>query len=252
MQIERSVISHRGPKISIITVVYNAKDLLEETIKSVISQSYKNVEYLVIDGGSTDGTIEVIKEYEKDISYWISEPDNGIYDAMNKGTKLAHGDYVYFLGAGDIIHDVLLDVSTLLIDGNTIYYGNVFRNDTLKVYDGKFSPLKLAVKNICHQSIFYPTKVFKQYAYNTKYLMQADYDLNMRCYGDDRFKFQYIPITVSNYDGDGYSALNLDFPFYDDKLMIIKNNFSPIIYTYAYLRNKIAKILKIGKLNNLS
>ena len=83
-------------KVSIITVVYNSVDTLEQTIKSVINQSYKNIEYIIVDGGSTDGSIDIIKKYDKDIQMWVSEPDNGIYDAMNKGIKLATGDVVAF------------------------------------------------------------------------------------------------------------------------------------------------------------
>jgi glycosyltransferase involved in cell wall biosynthesis len=90
-----------NPKISIITVVYNGVEFLEETIKSIINQTYKNIEYIIIDGGSTDGTIDIIKKYEDKIDYWISEKDNGISDAFNKGVKVSKGDYINFQGDGD-------------------------------------------------------------------------------------------------------------------------------------------------------
>jgi len=89
------------PLISIVTVVYNGAKHLEQTILSVLKQSYPNVEYLIIDGGSTDGTLEIIRQYEEAIDYWISETDKGIYDAMNKGISLASGDYIVFLNADD-------------------------------------------------------------------------------------------------------------------------------------------------------
>ena len=82
-------------KISIITVVYHAADTIEQTIRSVVEQDYPNIEYIIIDGGSTDGTLDVIKKYEDRIAYWVSEPDKGIYDAMNKGLSAATGDYSY-------------------------------------------------------------------------------------------------------------------------------------------------------------
>ena len=85
--------------ITIITVVYNDIKHIEETIKSVINQTYKNIEYIIIDGGSTDGTLGIIKKYEKYINYWVSESDKGIYNAMNKGVKKTTGDYLYFLNS---------------------------------------------------------------------------------------------------------------------------------------------------------
>ena len=88
--------------ISIITVVFNDKYGLEETILSVLSQTSENIEYIIIDGGSNDGTVDVIKKYEKSIDKWISEPDNGIYDAMNKGIALASGGFINFMNAGDV------------------------------------------------------------------------------------------------------------------------------------------------------
>ncbi len=92
------------PLITVITVVYNGAKYLEDTIKSVINQTYPNVEYIIIDGGSTDGTIDIIKKYEDYIDYWVSEPDRGIYDAMNKGWSLANDDSrILFLGAGDMV-----------------------------------------------------------------------------------------------------------------------------------------------------
>ena len=106
------------PKISIITVVYNAKGFLEETIESVLSQNFNNFEYIIIDGGSIDGTLDIIKKYQDRITLWVSEPDKGIYDAMNKGIRYAKGEYVYFLGGDDLLFDnqVLKNVNSYLMD----------------------------------------------------------------------------------------------------------------------------------------
>ncbi len=90
--------------VSVITVVYNGLSLIEKTINSILSQTWPNIEYIVIDGGSTDGTVEILRLYNDHISYWISEPDKGIYDAMNKGLSAATGDYVWFMNAGDQIY----------------------------------------------------------------------------------------------------------------------------------------------------
>ncbi len=92
-------------KVSIITVVYNAVATIEQTILSVVKQDYSNIEYIIVDGGSTDGTLDIVKKYEKKIALWLSEPDHGIYDAMNKGLTHATGDYIYYLGADDCLLD---------------------------------------------------------------------------------------------------------------------------------------------------
>ena len=91
------------PTFSIITITYNAVRLVEQTLLNVLSQSYPNIEYIVIDGGSTDGTVDIIRRYESGLAYWVSEPDKGIYDAMNKGLQKATGDYVSFINAGDTL-----------------------------------------------------------------------------------------------------------------------------------------------------
>jgi glycosyltransferase involved in cell wall biosynthesis len=89
------------PKISVITICYNAVDLIEKTILSVLHQSYDNIEYIIIDGNSTDGTVDIIQKYANQLAYWISEPDGGIFDAMNKGLDHATGEWVNFMNAGD-------------------------------------------------------------------------------------------------------------------------------------------------------
>ena len=94
------------PLITVITVVYNGEAYLEKTILSVINQTYESVEYIIIDGGSTDGTIDIIKKYKSKINYWINEAYNGIYDAMNKGIKLATGDWINFMNAGDLFYNL--------------------------------------------------------------------------------------------------------------------------------------------------
>ncbi|MGZ4157095.1 MAG: glycosyltransferase family 2 protein [Bacteroidia bacterium] len=114
-----------NPKISIITVVFNGKTLIERTIKSVLSQTYTNIEYIIIDGASSDGTLEIAEKYQHEIALILSGKDNGIYDAMNKGLKNATGDYVLFLNAGDELYsmDTLTKVFSMSADAD-VYYGN--------------------------------------------------------------------------------------------------------------------------------
>ena len=113
------------PKISIVTVVFNGHTLIERTINSVLQQTYPNIEYIIIDGGSTDGTVETIKNYQSKISVIRSEKDNGIYDAMNKGLKIATGEYLLFLNAGDELYtvDTLASIFSISKDAD-VYYGN--------------------------------------------------------------------------------------------------------------------------------
>jgi glycosyltransferase involved in cell wall biosynthesis len=238
-------------KISVITVTFNAVDVLEQTILSVLNQSFKNIELIIIDGKSSDGTVELINKYS-DMITLVSEPDKGIYDAMNKGVKIATGDWIYFLGAGDILLNVLHKILPHLKARNTIYYGDVYKLDELKIYDGEFSPFKFAVKNICHQSIFYPSMVFKRYEFDLKYRLQADYDLNLKCYGDKQIHYVYVPALIAAYDGDGMSANILDIPFFKDKLKSIKLNFSLPVYGYVFLRNKLAQLIKKDHWKNLN
>jgi glycosyltransferase involved in cell wall biosynthesis len=234
------------PKISIITVVYNAKGFLEETIESVLNQNFDNFEYIIIDGGSTDGTLDVINKYQDRITLWVSEPDKGIYDAMNKGIRYAKGEYVYFLGGDDLLFDdqVLKNVNSYLLDERKVYYGNVLFKKRNVIYDGKFNSLKIVTRNISHQSIFYPKEIFKKYSFDTKYKIFADYELNLKLYGNSSYSFVYIPITIALFNDEGASGSNtLDLNFETDRLRIIKNNFPYWIYLYRFFRTKLSKFL---------
>lgn len=173
------------PVISIITVVYNSEAFIENTIRSVLSQTYQNIDFVIIDGGSSDNTLEIIKKYEKSIALWQSEPDKGLYDAMNKGLKLATGDYVWFINSGDLIFDN--DTLTLAIgkesDFADIYYGETMNvNDDYEEIGHRRlkAPDKLRWKSfkngmmVCHQSIIIKRQLADNY--NLKYKRSADYD----------------------------------------------------------------------------
>ena len=243
----------KEPLISIITVVLNSVSTIENTFRSVFTQNFRDYEYIVIDGRSTDGTLDIIRQYESDISYWKSEPDEGIYDAMNKATDVAKGKWLYFLGADDLMYNILDDVATQLIDEQTVYYGDVYRPKINRRYDGKFSALKLASRNICHQSIFYPKEIMINNAYNLKYPIMADYELNMRCFADQHIILKYIPITISLHnDIDGVSQQLTDVVFQADRMMLIKKYFSNKVYLVATTRFLFIKSLSILKLDKLA
>ncbi|MCU4174156.1 glycosyltransferase family 2 protein [Carboxylicivirga sp. N1Y90] len=170
--------------VSIITIVYNGRDTLEKTIKSICSQTYNNIEYIIVDGGSTDGTVELIKRYESSISKWISEPDKGLYDAMNKGIKMATGDYLWFINSGDEVFAP--DTLSQLFDQNPtadIYYGDTVMIDSLGQLIGERRlqpPKQLSwtdFKNgmlVSHQSILIARNIAS--LYNTKYTFSADFE----------------------------------------------------------------------------
>lgn len=173
-----------APVISIITVVFNAKVFLEKTIKSVISQTYPHIEYIIIDGDSSDGTQEVIKSYNDKISCWLSEKDRGIYDAMNKGLSCATGDYVWFINAGDQIKDP--DTLTTIIKNDPsidVYYGDTMlidENDKFLGLRRLRPPDRLTWKSlgmglvVCHQAIIIKHSLVREY--NLKYKIAADFD----------------------------------------------------------------------------
>src|SRR6202012_3110298 len=190
---------NRCPLISVIIVVYNRVTDLQNTLDSFFSQDFSDSELIIIDGGSNDGTAVLIGKYGDRLAFHCSEPDHAVYDAMNKGTRHARGQWVYFLGAGDILENSLTQVARQLENPNTIYYGDVFHRDIQRLYDGKFNGFKLAVNNFCHQAVFYPAAVFKKYQFNTSYKVLADHELNMRCYGDKAFQFKYLPIRICDY-----------------------------------------------------
>ena len=179
-------------KFSIITVVFNAAQILEKTILSVISQTYRFIEYIIIDGGSNDGTVSVIRRYQGGVKYWISEPDEGLYDAMNKGLQAATGDYVCFLNAGDRFqhHRIIAELAAIAERENTpdILYGEtnlidatgrVFARRRLK------APRRLTWKSfrmgmvVCHQAFIVKRSLAPEY--DRQYRFSADFDWCIRC-----------------------------------------------------------------------
>jgi len=177
---------------SIITVTYNASQWLERTIQSIISQSYPHIEYIIIDGNSSDGTLEIIKKYQTKITHCISEPDKGLYDAMNKGLKSASGDYVWFINAGDTLYSetTIQEIVNKLENENLpdIVYGETQIADPQGNQLGMRrlkAPEKLSWKSfrmgmlVCHQS-FLVKRTIAEF-YDLQYRYTADFDWCIRC-----------------------------------------------------------------------
>jgi len=197
------------PKITVVTVVYHDMAGVLKTIKNVLSQTYDNIEYIVIDGGSSDGTVESIRNYESSLSLFISEPDSGIYDAMNKGINAATGDYVLFMNAGDIFTSPQVIANVVAKIGNMpdVIYGD--RNYVS--LDGSFvhqpaKPIETVFEKMpyCHQSAFVKRSVLKEYPFNLTYHFAADYNQVLDLYTAG-CTFQYIPMTIADFLEGGRS-----------------------------------------------
>ena len=224
--------------VSIIIPSFNAAATIELAIISVLQQDNDDVEIVVIDGKSTDGTLTILDDisfrvnagaFGNKLFRYVSETDKGIYDAMNKGIELSRGDWLFFLGADDILLPDFSVACNHLLLNNVVYYCNTFLNKHYRVYDGEFNKFKLSIENISHQTIFYPRSVFSHYKYDLSYKIVADYMLNLNLCMDKAFGFQYIPLVISVYNESGCSNHNLDVEFYDNKFNLIK-----IILGYKY------------------
>ena len=198
-------------KISIVTVAYNAVESIEETIQSILSQNYSDYEYIVIDGGSTDGTTAIIGRYSSNIDYYVSEPDRGIYDAMNKAIDVANGEWIIFLNSGDKFasSSVLSSVVTYItscpdcsvICGDTVikYPWGSFKSEGKAI-----SPQDIYLP-FCHQSTFVKTELMQRYKFDLSYKIVADYNFfyQLHCLGK---KFLHVRELISEYDMNGYSS----------------------------------------------
>lgn len=178
----------RNMLFSVITVSYNAAKCISETLESVLAQSINDLEVIVVDGGSTDGTVDIIRQFEAKFQgrlRWLSEPDKGIYDAMNKGISLAKGDFVNFLNCGDsYMPNALVSVSEEIClhrDAQVIYGISRFFDDDGEVRLIRENHLRLRDRNICHQAIWYRRELFDKFGvYDLQYRFMADYDMNIR------------------------------------------------------------------------
>ncbi len=207
-----------SPVISIITIVYNGKQTLQKTIDSISQQSYKNIEYIIVDGASIDGTITLVEKNKRVVKKWISEPDNGLYDAMNKGINLATGDYLWFINSGDEVYreTTVEDV----VKGFGPEWPDVIYGDTIMIdEEGKEigdrrlkPPVQLSWKDfkkgmlVSHQSILVSTKIAQ--LYNTKYRFSADFEWCLQALKDAKFIYNANQ-TLSRFLDGGLTKQNI-------------------------------------------
>lgn len=232
------------PKITVITATYNCASTLERTLKSVLEQNYSNLEYIIIDGVSTDGTLDIVEKYKSQLSCVVSEPDKGIYDAMNKGLDRASGDFIYFIGGDDVMKSgVLNEIAPKLSDKNTLYYGNVIMQPIELRYLGKFNKYKFLRKNISHQAIFFPRSVFESgRRYSMDYRLLSDYVFNLDLWSEG-VKFQYIDVDIADFQLAGASGAG-DKKFLADWPTLIRNRFSFMDYCYFMIAVRMVDNIK--------
>lgn len=239
-------------RISVVTVCYNAVEAIEKTILSVLDQTYPKIEYIIIDGGSTDGTVDIIKKYTDRLAYWVSEPDKGIYDAMNKGIAVATGEYINFMNAGDTFFSpkTLADFVPLIKRDAIVAYGysNYYlEGNTFTVRPAPITYLKKRLP-FCHQACLVNTIFHKTHLFDTTFKILADYNMFYQACFRENAIFQYINICVATYDISTANASNKYYKlFIRERYRIwgIENNFFlkiPMECKLLYMR--VSKFVK--------
>ncbi|TPG40095.1 glycosyltransferase family 2 protein [Flavobacterium pectinovorum] len=233
------------PKISIITVVYNDGKNISRTIESVINQSYNHIEYVIIDGGSTDSTVEEINKYRNKIDVFISEKDKGIYDAMNKGIQLCSGEWLLFLNSGDFFHSTdILDLMSRHIEqsnNSDIIYGdfNVLSEGVKFGFVNKATDVNRIKKDMIfsHQACLIKRSLHQKNIYDLKYRICADYDFLLQSYleGAKFYKVSEVIATVSNGGLSDMNRINV----FKERLQI-KNTLTPSLMNHFYFFKSVA------------
>ena len=238
--------------ITVITINYNNVIGLKKTMQSVFDQTYTNIEYIVIDGGSTDGSKEYIKNNADKLTSWVSEPDKGIYNAMNKGISKATGKYLLFLNSGDFLCDsnVLSEVSPELKDGD-VYYGNLIQveqNGSLLKSKGmeaeKITILTFITGSISHPSSFIKRNLFEKYGfYDENLKIVSDWKFFLIALGMNNSELKYLNIDVTFFDMTGISNSNFDLIDIERKKVLLEIVPEPILsdcYTLVEFQNRFS------------
>jgi glycosyltransferase involved in cell wall biosynthesis len=212
------------PYLTIIMPTFRAAKTLRASLDSVLCQRFTDWQLLIMDGGSTDGTLELAHAAaQADPRIRIfSQPDKGVYDAMNKGIGEAAGEWLYFLGSDDLLQDEqVLDAVFATADhrGYDLLYGNVVGASYKGVYDGVFTYEKLLSRNVSHQAMFFRRALFGRLGeYDLRYKAYADWEFNLRCFSDERVRIRFIDRTIASFGADGLSSRH-DVPFLREVLL---------------------------------
>lgn len=226
-----------NPLITIIVAVLNGRETIRQCIETVNNQTYLYKELIIIDGGSTDGTVEILKDNKDKITYWESMLDRGIYHAFNKAIKHARGQWLYFLGGDDRFSDenVLQRIFSRPIKGKLIYGNVLIEGDgpikrTNMVYDGNFTKYKLCLRNICQQAIFYHKSLFNTLGtFDLKYPVLADYAFNMKAFAAKGTEPHFVDTLIAVFWNEGLSGHHTDIAFENDRHALVKH-----LYGFPY------------------
>lgn len=226
-------------KLSIITINYNNRDGLQKTIDSVVNQTWRDFEWIVIDGGSTDGSKELIEKYQEHFAYWCSEPDKGVYNAMNKGIAKAKGEYLNFMNSGDGFYEK----DTLEKIFSTERKADILYGDWMQVYNDHThlmhfpDPVEIYTflhRNICQQAMFVRTTILKQKGFDESFMIVADYSrwIELAQQGAD---FEFVNIIVCFYDMNGISSNSRDISIMEHHILENKIFSKPVLLSIKRL-----------------
>lgn len=235
-------------KLSVITVCYNCKNEIKDTLSSVFEQVDKDFEYIIVDGKSSDGTMGVVKEYYNKIMDMviISEEDTGIYDAMNKGARAARGEYIYFLNAGDRFYDkhVISNMKKYIIDKFDIIYGDIIADGRIISSKSKIRLYELIYfeKMICHQAMFVKRNLLLTTPFDIKYKICADRDWLIKVLMQNKTYYYVRDFIVAIYDTTGISSVSPFF--YEESLELAKKygrNYSVWFIKFKRLMGRVVR-----------
>jgi glycosyltransferase involved in cell wall biosynthesis len=236
------------PKLSIITVNLNNREGLERTIQSVVSQTFSDFEYIIIDGGSTDGSVEVIREYADRIDYWVSEPDKGIYNAMNKGIKLAKGEYLLFLNSGDWLADenVIGDFCDKnfkddIVSGNMMLWDNGVSILREAIQKEKLEFEHFYENHIPHPATFIRKKLFEIYGlYNENFKIVSDWEFFLNCLVINKCRYNNFERLISYFDMNGVSSQQEYVILQEKEKENVLQSYLPLIYkSYKAMKEEL-------------
>ena len=240
------------PKLSIVIPSYNNGNKLIDLLNSIKQQNFSDYEVLVIDGNSTDNTKDVIKKYKSIVSYFVSEKDQGIYDAMNKGIQASKGDWLYFIGCDDLLYesDTLSQVFHNETDEIQVLYGKIF-NKRKQLAEGQeiSSKEELICTSIWHQSVFYRRTIFEKYGYfDISYKIAADVVFNLSTFSQSFNKWKFMDVIVSVFSGEGISSHTIDLKYHQNQKKLFHDWFFDIEehLIYSALQHHLYNEIKLG------